>query len=78
MDIVEYMENVLDIKLLDAQKIFLRKIEEADKAGKELRWIPARASRKYCCYLASLYYFIEDERKKGGDKDKCETDISTG
>lgn len=55
MDFIEYIEKVCDVKLLDYQKEFLRKYDQAQKEGERLIINPARASKSSYLYLIALY-----------------------
>lgn len=52
MDICEYAEKVLDIRLSDYQKELLKKIDESYKENKPLRFILGSRGRSYSMILA--------------------------
>lgn len=47
MDIVEFVEQVVEFQLTDFQKEFVRKIYEAKKNGKTILYVPPRGCQNF-------------------------------
>lgn len=55
MDIVDFVTNICDVKLMNFQKEFLRKAYDAAKNHKQLYYIPPRGSSRFSLqFLQSL------------------------